>query len=85
MLALSANRRAELLVRTQLGAAPLAFDGECRREAGVAGRTARAQLAVALRADGRELCLPVLEVPLDEAALDAHGDPVTEHLAPLLA
>jgi hypothetical protein len=80
----SADLRPEQLRRPQLAAARLAVDGEYRGEADVAGRAAGANLTAALRARGRELALPVLEVALREPAAEADGDPVAEHLAALL-
>src|SRR3954451_24271683 len=75
---------AELLGRAQRAAARLAVDREHRREARIAGRTARPQLAPALRALRGQLPLPLLEVALREPAAEADGDPVAPRLAPLL-
>ena len=72
-------------VGAKRGAARLARHGEGRREACVAGGTAREELAAAGRARVGQLVLRLLEVPLRGAAAQADGHPVAEHLAAFLA
>src|SRR5205823_3138649 len=83
-----AGRLADLhtaeLGRADRPTARLAVDREDRGEARAAGRAVGAQLAAALRARGRQVVLRLVEVPLREAAGQAHGGPVAEDLAPLL-
>ncbi len=75
---------AELLRRAELGAAGLALDGKRGAEARVAGRATGADLAVTLRARGRQLVLELVEVALRKATGQAEGHPVAEGLAALL-
>ena len=74
-----------IAARGEAGRHMLAIHCEGRRETGIAGGTARKQLAAAGRAGGRQLVLRLLEVPLGGAAAQADGHPVAEHLAALLA
>ena len=80
----TADRPAEELVRTELGAALLALDLERRGQPRVARRAARDERRRALRAGRRPLVLVRLEVPRDVPAGGTESDPVAEGPAPLL-
>ena len=72
-------------VRTQRVAALLAVDRGDRREGGAARLAAADQLAAALRALVGNLGFELLEPAARRAAAQADGNPVAEHLSPLLA
>src|SRR5919206_3110368 len=79
------DRAAEQLAAPKLSAATLALDREGRAERRVAGGAAAQYLAAALRARRRHLGLELLEPAARGPAPEAHGSPVAEHVAALLA
>jgi hypothetical protein len=68
----------------QRPAAGLALNGEHGAEASVTSRAVRPELVAALRANGRQLVLGLVEIPLRETAAEADGGPVSEDLPALL-
>ena len=79
------NRAAEELRVAERRAAALALDGERGAERRSARGAATQHLATALRTRLRHLGLELLEPPAGGAAAEAHGGPVAEDVAALLA
>src|SRR6266516_6613004 len=77
--------RSEELRVTELFAARLAVDGECRAERSRARRAAAEHLAAALRALVRHLGLELVEPPPRGAATETERNPGAQHLSALLA
>src|SRR4051794_18393499 len=80
-----ANRHAEELGVAEPRAALLAVDREGRRERRRARRAAGEHLAAAALALARDLRLELLDPAPRPATAQAHGGPVAQHLAALLA